>query len=159
MSIKQFWYKSLIDREFTVVIIEVHLAACIKLLITSQHRKLITMIHRKSILGFNAVAALVMILASATTAGTTILDAQAQNADTPEQIKDYLTQAIQALESGDNAKAIQQLKLANDQIDGSTGVSTVSSNGESADEGEGAEKGPGEDADEPGDVDQNDEED
>ena len=80
---------------------------------------------------------------------------QAQNAATPEQIKDYLAQAIQALESGDNAKAIQQLKLATDQIDGSTWVSTVSSNGESDDKGE----GPGEDADEPGDVDQNDEED
>ncbi|MGA7542110.1 MAG: hypothetical protein WBW34_03510 [Nitrososphaeraceae archaeon] len=97
-------------------------------------------------------------MASATT-GTTILDAQAQNADTPEQIRKYLIQAIQALDSGDNTEAVQQLKLANDQIDGSTGVSTVSSNGESADEGEGAEEGPGEDADEPGDVDQNDEED
>ena len=84
-----------------------------------------------------------MIVASATTLsiGTTTIKAQAQNAATPEQIKDYLTQAIQALESGDNAKAIQQLKLATDQIDGSTGVSTVSSNGESDDKGEGAEEG------------------
>ena len=117
LSIKRFWYKSLIDREFTVVIIEVHLAACIKLLITSQHRKLITMIHRKSILGFNAVAALVMILASATTAGTTILDAQAQNADTTEQIRKYLIQAIQALDRGDNTEAVQHLRLATDQME------------------------------------------
>ena len=38
------------------------------------------MIHRKSILGFNAVAALVMVVASATTLpiGSTVLDAQAQ---------------------------------------------------------------------------------
>ena len=59
---------------------------------------------------------------------------------------------------GDNTKAIQQLKLATEQMDALTGVSVVSSNGES-DEGEGVEEGPGEDEDEPGDVDQNDEED
>ena len=119
------------------------------------------MFHRKSILRFTVVSTILMIVASATTLsiGTTTMKVQAQNAATPEQIKDYLAQAIQALESGDNAKAIQQLKLATDQIDGSTGVSTVSSNGESDDKGEGAEEGPGEDADEPGDVDQNDEED
>ena len=119
------------------------------------------MIHRKSILRFTVVPTILMIVASATTLsmGTTTMKAKAQNAATTEQIKEYLTQAIQALESGDNAKAIQQLKLATDQIDGSTGVSTVSSNGESDDKGEGAEEGPGEDADEPGDVDQNDEED
>jgi hypothetical protein len=118
------------------------------------------MIHRKPILGFSVVSTMLVIVASATalSIGTTTTNVEAQNAATPEQIKDYLTQAIQALESGDNTKAIQQLKLATDQIDGSTGVSTVSSNGES-DEGEGAEEGPGEDADEPGDVDQNDEED
>jgi ribosomal protein S20 len=118
------------------------------------------MFHRKSILRFTVVSTILMIVASATTLsiGTTTMKVQAQNAATPEQIKDYLTQAIQALESGDNAKAIQQLKLATDQIDGSTGVSVVSSNGES-DEGEGVEEGPGEDADEPGDEDQNDEED
>jgi hypothetical protein len=117
------------------------------------------MIHRKPILGFSVVSTMLVIVASATalSIGTTTTNVEAQNAAT-EQIKDYLTQAIQALESGDNTKAIQQLKLATDQIDGSTGVSTVSSNGES-DEGEGAEEGPGEDADEPGDVDQNDEED
>jgi hypothetical protein len=44
------------------------------------------MIHRKSILGFNAVAALVMIVASTTTS-TTFLDAQAQNAYSSEQIR------------------------------------------------------------------------
>ena len=119
------------------------------------------MFHRKSILRLTVVSTILMIVVSATTLsiGTTTMKVQAQNAATPEQIKDYLTQAIQALESGDNAKAIQQLKLATDQIDGLTGVSTVSSNGESDDKGEGAEEGPGEDADEPGDEDQNDEED
>jgi ribosomal protein S20 len=118
------------------------------------------MIHRKPILGFTVVSAMLVIVASATTLsiGTTTTKVEAQNAATPEQIKDYLTQAIQALDSGNNAKAAQQLKLAADQIDGSAGVSTVSSNDES-DEGEGTEEGPGEDKDEPGDVDQNDEED
>jgi hypothetical protein len=43
-------------------------------------------------------------------------------------------------------------------MDALTGVSVASSNGES-DEGEGVEEGPDEDEDEPGDVDQNDEED
>ena len=91
------------------------------------------MIHRKSILRFTAVPTILMIVASAATLsfGTTILKVQAQTAATPEQIKEYLTQVIQALDSGDNTKAIQQLKLATDQINGLTGVSTVSSNGES----------------------------
>ena len=44
------------------------------------------------------VPTILMIVASATTLsfGTTTIKAQAQNAATPEQIKDYLTQAIQA---------------------------------------------------------------
>ena len=115
------------------------------------------MFHRKSILRFIVVPTILMIVASATTLsfGTTTMKVQAQNSATPEQIKGYLTQVIQALDSGDNTKAIQQLKLATEQMDALTGVS---SNGES-DEGEGVEEGPGEDEDEPGDVDQNDEED
>ena len=83
------------------------------------------MIHRRSILGFNAVAALVMIVASTTT-GTTILDAQAQNADTSEQIRKYLIQAIQALDSGDNNEAIQQLQLATDHMGTFTAISEQS---------------------------------
>jgi hypothetical protein len=128
------------------------------------------MIHRKSILGFNAVAALVMIVASATTLpiGPTILDAQAQNADTSQQIRDYLIQAIQAIDSGDKTEAIQQLQLASNQMGTLTGVSVQSNDvegeasggsGESDDRGEASEEGPGEDADEPGDRDENDEED
>ena len=122
------------------------------------------MIHRKSILRFNAVAALVMIVASATT-GTTFLDAQAQNADTSEQIRKYLIQAIQALDSGDNTEAIQQLQLATDRMGTFTAISEQSidgqgnSDGESDDNGEDSEEGSGEDADEPGDTDENDEED
>ena len=129
------------------------------------------MTHRKSILGFNAVAALVMIVASATTLsiGSTVLDAQAQNADASQQIRDYLIQAIQAIDSGDKTEAIQQLQLASNQMGTDlTGVSVQSNDvegkasggsGESDDRGEASEEGPGEDADEPGDRDENDEED
>ena len=128
------------------------------------------MTHRKSILGFNAVGALVMIVASATTLsiGSTVLDAQAQNADASQQIRDYLIQAIQAIDSGDKTEAIQQLQLASNQMGTLTGVSAQSNDvegkasggsGESDDRGEASEEGPGEDADEPGDRDENDEED
>jgi hypothetical protein len=128
------------------------------------------MIHRRSILGFNAVAALVMIVASAT-AGTTILDAQAQNADTSQQIRKYLIQAIQALDNGDSAEAIQQLQLATDQMGTFTAISDQSvdsqgnsdgqenSDGGGDDRSEKSEEGSGEDADESGDTDENDGED
>jgi aromatic ring hydroxylase len=123
-----------------------------------------SMIHRRSILGFNAVAALVMIVASAT-AGTTILDAQAQNADTSQQIRKYLIQAIQALDNGDSAEAIQQLRLATDQMGTFTAISDQSidsqgnSDGDGDDRSEKSEEGSGEDADESGDTDENDGED
>ena len=122
------------------------------------------MIHRRSILGFNAVAALVMIVASAT-AGTTILDAQAQNADTSQQIRKYLIQAIQALDNGDGAEAIQQLQLATDQMGTFTAISEQSidsqgnSDGNGDDRSEKSEEGSGEDADESRDTDENDGED
>ena len=112
-----------------------------------------------------------MIVASATTLpiGSTVLDAQAQNADTSQQVRDYLIQAIQAIDSGEKTEAIQQLQLASNQIGTDlTGVSVQSNDvegkasggsGESDDRGEASEEGPGEDADEPGDRDENDEED
>ena len=78
---------------------------------------------------------------------------QNQTAD-PEQIKNYLTQAIQALDSGNNTKAAQQVDLAEDQLEGMTGTESAED-----DEDEEIEEGPGEDADEPGDKDENDEED
>jgi hypothetical protein len=79
-----------------------------------------------------------------------------QTAD-PQQIKNYLTQAIQALDSGNNTKALEQIDLAGDQLESMTGTED---DGEDEDEVEGEiEEGPGEDADEPGDIDTNDEED
>jgi hypothetical protein len=64
------------------------------------------MFHRKSILRFAVVPTILMIVASATTLsfGTTTMKVQAQNSATPEQIKDYLTQVIQALDSGTTQK-------------------------------------------------------
>lgn len=102
-----------------------------------------------------AVLTTIIIAGTALSVSTTF-NVRAQTA-APEQIKDYLTQAIQALDSGDNTKAVQQLKLATDQLGTLTGVSW--SGGESDDKGEGAEEGPGEDTDEAGDIDVNDEED
>ena len=76
---------------------------------------------------------------------------QNQTAD-PQQIKNYLTQAIQALDSGNNTKAAEQVDLAEDQLEGMT-------ESPEDDEDEEIEEGVGEDADEPGDIDTNDEED
>jgi hypothetical protein len=78
---------------------------------------------------------------------------QNQTAD-PQQIKNYLTQAIQALDSGNNTKAAAQVDLAEDQLEGMTGVESTED-----DEDEEIEEGAGEDADELGDVDANDKED
>jgi hypothetical protein len=85
---------------------------------------------------------------------TTSLAVQQNQTDNPEQIKNYLTQAIQALESGNNTKAAEHVDLATDQLEGLTGTES----GED-DEDEEVEEGAGEDADEPGDIDTNDEED
>jgi hypothetical protein len=78
---------------------------------------------------------------------------QNQTAD-PQQIKNYLTQAIQALDSGNNTKAAEQVDLSEDQLEGMTGVGSTEDY-----EDEEIEEGAGEDANEPGDIDTNDEED
>jgi hypothetical protein len=78
---------------------------------------------------------------------------QNQTAD-PQQIKNYLTLAIQALDSGNNTKAAEQVDLAEDQLEDMTGTES-----EEDDEDEEIEEGVGEDTDEPGDIDTNDEED
>lgn len=76
-----------------------------------------------------------------------------QTAD-PQQIKNYLNSAIQALDGGNNTQASQQFELADEQMEMLTGTTA----GEH-DDGEGIEEGAGEDADEQGDVDVNDKED
>jgi hypothetical protein len=95
---------------------------------------------------------------------TTSTPAQMQQPPTnqtvdPQQIKNYLNQAIQALDSGNNTRALEQVDLAEDQLESVTGTeSTEDEDDDEEEEGE-IEEGPGEDEDEPGDIDVNDEED
>jgi hypothetical protein len=131
------------------------------------------MIQTKSIFGYGITAAVILMVAAITALSIDIaLNAYAQNMTTPsteqqqnqtanpEQIKSYLTQAIQALDSGNNTKAAEQVDLAEDQLEGMTGTeSAEDDDGEDEDEESEIEEGAGEDADEPGDIDTNDEED
>jgi hypothetical protein len=80
---------------------------------------------------------------------------QNQTAD-PQQIKNYLTQAIQALDSGNNTKAAEQVDLAEEQLEGMTGGGAAATED---DEDEEIEEVVGEDTDEPGDIDANNKED
>jgi hypothetical protein len=123
-------------------------------------------------LGAIVVFSIVVIAASALLTIDTALNASAQNATTatpslqpssnqtadPQQIKNYLNQAIQALDSGNNTMALEQVDLAGDQLEGMTGTQDDGEDEDDEEEGE-IEEGPGEDEDEPGDVDTNDEED
>jgi cell division protein FtsX len=81
---------------------------------------------------------------------------QQQQTANPEQIKTYLTEAIQAMDSGNNTQALERVDLAGDQLEMLTGTQSVDDDDEDEDEGE-IEEGTGEDADEAGDVDTNDE--
>jgi hypothetical protein len=116
------------------------------------------------------VVFLVVAIAAAALSIDATLSAYAQNATTtpqpsqnqtadPQQIKNYLTQAIQALDSGNNTMAAEQVGLAEDQLEGMTGTEVEDEDGEDEEEEGEVEEGAGEDADEPGDVDTNDEED
>lgn len=77
----------------------------------------------------------------------------------PQQIKNFLNQAIQALDSGNNTKALEQVDLAEDQLEGITGTEDTEDEDEDEEEEGEIEEGAGEDVDEPGDIDTNDEED
>jgi hypothetical protein len=124
------------------------------------------MIQTKLPFGVGVTAVVMVVVAVTALSIDTAMNAYAQNMTTPptaqqqnqtadpEQIKNYLTQAIQALDSGNNTKAEEQVDLAADQLEGMTGTES----GED-DEDEEVEEGAGEDADEPGDLDTNDEED
>jgi hypothetical protein len=84
----------------------------------------------KSLFGYG-VTAVIMVIAAITALSTdTAMNAYAQNMTTPspvqqqnqtadpQQIKNYLTQAIQALDSGNNTMAAEQIGLAEDQLEG-----------------------------------------
>jgi gas vesicle protein len=124
------------------------------------------MIKTRSLYGFIVVIAVVGAATalsidpamSVYAQNTTIPAAQQQQNQTadPQQIKNYLTQAIQALDSGNNTKAAEQVDLAEDQLEGMTGGGAAATED---DEDEEIEEGVGEDTDEPGDIDANDKED
>jgi cytoskeletal protein RodZ len=123
------------------------------------------MIIARSFVGFIVVVAVVgaamflsigtamSVYAQNTTMPQDTEQQQNQTAD-PQQIKNYLTQAVQALDSGNNTKAAEQIDLAEDQLEDMIGTESAED-----DEDEEIEEGAGEDADEPGDIETNDEED
>jgi hypothetical protein len=92
------------------------------------------MIQRKSLFGRGVATIIVMAVTAITTISLdTAMNAYAQNMTTPpaqqqnqtadpEQIKNYLTQAMQALDSGNNTKAAEQVSLAEDELEGMTGT-------------------------------------
>jgi hypothetical protein len=113
----------------------------------------------------------IVSIATATALSTidNTLNAYAQNTTTPQpqtnqtadpqQLKNYLNQAILAIDSGNNTRALEQVDLAEDQLERMTGTEDSEEEDEDEeDEGE-IEEGAGEDADEPGDIDTNDAED
>ena len=113
----------------------------------------------------------IVAIATATALSTidNTLNAYAQNTTTPQpqtnqtadpqQLKNYLNQAILAIDSGNNTRALEQVDLAEDQLERMTGTEDSEEEDEDEeDEGE-IEEGAGEDADEPGDIDTNDAED
>jgi hypothetical protein len=116
------------------------------------------MIQTKSPFNYGVTSAVVMVVVAVTNLSIdTVMDAYAQNMTTPpaaqqqnqtvdpEQIKNYLTQAIQAIDSGNNTKAAEQVGLAEDQLGGMTGTEVEDEDGEDEEE-----EGEVEDEDEPG---------
>ena len=88
------------------------------------------MIKSKSLFGFIVV---ITVAATALSIGTAMnvyaqnttmppVTAQQNQTADPQQIKNYLTQAIQALDSGNNTKAAEQVDLAAYQLEGMTGT-------------------------------------
>ena len=121
----------------------------------------------KSLSVLGGIAVFLVVAIATTALSITTLNAHAQNTTTipqasqnqtvdSQQIKGYLDQAIQALDSGNNTKALELVDIAGDQLETMTGTEAGEDDDEDEEEGE-VEEGVGEDADEPGDVDTNDE--
>jgi hypothetical protein len=130
--------------------------------------------NAKSLSGLGTIVVFLVVTIAATALSIdTTLNAYAQNATTttapqpsqnqtaadPQQIKNYLNQAIQALDSGNNTRALEQVDLAEDQLESMTGTESAEDEDDDEEEEGEIEEGPGEDADESGDTDTNDEED
>ncbi len=96
-----------------------------------------------------------VIMTIATTTLASIGGIKAQSGDT-EQVKEYLNQAMQALDDDNNTLALEQVDLASDVLENMTGGADA---GEEDDNNGTTEEGAGNDAAEPSDEDSNDEED
>ncbi len=68
----------------------------------------------------------IILIAVATIALTvdTISITYGQNTTDVEQVKDYLNQAMQAIDSGNNTEALKLVEQASDQLENITGVVT-----------------------------------
>jgi hypothetical protein len=64
----------------------------------------------------------IMTIATTTLASISDINAQSTSGDT-EQVKEYLNQAIQALDDGNNTLALEQVNLASDTLGSMTGGS------------------------------------
>jgi uncharacterized protein HemY len=83
----------------------------------------------------------IILIAVATIALTvgTISITYAQSTTDVEQVKDYLNQAMQAIDSGNNTQALKLVEQASDQLENMTGVVTEGEEGEEGEAGEGKE--------------------
>jgi hypothetical protein len=99
-----------------------------------------------SISGLGGIAVFLVVAIASTALSISTLNAHAQNSTTipqasqnqtvdPQQIKGYLNQAIQALDSGNNTKALEQVDIAGDQLE------TMMGTGAGEDDDEDEEKG------------------
>lgn len=79
----------------------------------------------------------IILIAVATIALTvdTISVTYGQNTTDVEQVKDYLNQAMQAIDSGNNTEALRLVEQASDQLENITGVVTEGEEGEDGLEG------------------------
>lgn len=78
---------------------------------------------------------LIAVVTIALTFGT-ISMTYAQNTTDVEQVKDYLNQAMQAIDSANNTQALKLVELASDQLKNMTGVVTDGEEGEEGEEDE-----------------------
>src|SRR5687767_10188466 len=81
-----------------------------------------------------AISAAATLSAYAQNVTTPLQPSQNQTSADPQQIKNYLTQAIQALDSGNTTSALEQVDLAEDQLESMTGTESVEDNDDEEEE-------------------------
>jgi hypothetical protein len=121
-----------------------HLTSCTKFLIIYQLANITTM-NKKLVLGFSVMP---IILAAVFLTTMTTLNTHAQNTTqqlqqpvqslqqqplnqtSPLQIKQHLTDAITALNNGNNTQAVKQIELADEKIKSLSGTQSVENENE-----------------------------